>query len=221
MRILLIDHGRCDPPEARAQRIRAALEPLGAAATVCGPSAVPSLMAQPDGMFGIHLRDIAAASRALLAAVERGTPDALVAVLPTMSPRLIGLVRESARQCIAEAVDATNPDVIFVFHAGILADLAIETGAPVALHVAGDDLPAAGTGSIHDLVLAAIGSCDAVVGDTPATIDAIRRDWAADAALALDAWPADEHCAARLLAACHAAIARRGRYGGMDVRPEA
>lgn len=209
MRILLIDHSRCDPPTARAQLIRAAIEPLGTRATICGPSAVPSLMAQPDGMFGIHLRDIAAASRKLLEAVESGSADSLLAVLPTVSPRLLGLVRESARQCIAEAVDATNPDVIFVMHAGILADLAIETGAPVALHVTEHDLAAAGKGSVRDLVLAAIGSCDAVVGDTPITIDAIRRDWIDDAAVSLDAWPADEHCAARLLAACRAAITRR------------
>lgn len=210
MRILLIDHGRCDPPAARAQALRAALEPLGAQATVCGPSSVPSLMAQPDGMFGIHLRDIAAASRKLLAAVETGAADELLAVLPTVSPRLLGLVREAARQCIAEAVDATNPDVIFVLHAGILADLAVETGAPVALHVTQQDLAAAETAGVRELVLAAIGSSDAVIGDTPATIDAIRREWAEDAALGIDAWPADEACAARLLAACREALARRG-----------
>jgi hypothetical protein len=213
MRILLIDHGRCDPPATRGPLLRAALEPLGARATVCGPSSVPSLMAQPDGMFGIHLRDIAAASRKLLAAVEAGSADALLAALPAVSPRLLGLVREAARQCIAEAVDATNPDVLFVFHAGILADLAIETGVPVALHVTQHDLAAAGKGSVRDLVSAAIGSCDGVIGDSPVTIETIRHDWTDDAALATDSWPADEGCAARLLAACHEALARRNAGG--------
>jgi hypothetical protein len=208
MRILLIDHGRCDPAATRAHRLRAELAPLGAEVTVCGPASVPSLVARPDGMFGIHLRDIAAASRKLFAAVEAGTPEALLAVLPTVSPRLLGLVRETARQGIAEAVDMVNPDVIAVLHAGILADLAIETGVPVALHVTQADLSVA-RGTVHALVLAAIGSSDAVVGDTPATLDVIRRDWAGDAALADDAWPADDGCGPRLLAACRAAIMRR------------
>jgi len=210
MRILLIDHGRCDPPDARAQRLRKALAPLGAKATVCGPSSIPSLAAQPAGMFGIHLHDIAAASRKLLKAVETGAPTALLAALPVVSPRLLGLVREAARQGIAEAVDATNPDVIFVLHAGILADLAVETGVPVAVHVATDDLVVARDGPLRELVLAAIGSSDAVIGDTPATAAEIISQWADDAAVATDAWPADDACAPRLLAACRAALARRG-----------
>ena len=56
--------------------------------------------------------------------------------------RLLGLARETALQIIAEAADALYPDTIFVLHAGILTDLAVETGAPVVVHVSAADLAA-------------------------------------------------------------------------------
>ena len=188
---------------------RSGLPALGATAAVCGPSAVPSLVAQPDGMFGMHLHDIAAASRKFHAAVKSGLAAPLLAALAGVSPRLLGLVRETARQGIAEAVDAVNPDAIAVFHAGVLADLAIETGVPVVIHVAVGDLAAAGDGRVRELVLAALGSCEAVAVEDAATADTIRRDWAADASILGAAWTAGPEAATDVLAACAAAVSRR------------
>jgi hypothetical protein len=159
-------------------------------------------------MFGIHLHDIAAASRKLHAAVTAGDARTLLAALAGVSPRLLGLVRETARQAVAEAVDTFGPDVIFVLHAGILADLAIETGVPVALHVTAPDLAAAAGGRVRELVLAAIGSCAVVGVDAVDTAAVIRSDWADDAPLAREPWAAEPAAAPLVLAVCEAAIQR-------------
>ena len=143
MRILLIDHGCCDHPHTRIHRLREALVTAGASVAVCGPSSLHGLDEQPTGMHGIHLHDIAAANRRLLAAVRDGAPEAFLAAVADVPSRLLGLARETARQVIAEAADALYPDAIFVLHAGILTDLAVETGAPVAVHVSRADLEAA------------------------------------------------------------------------------
>ena len=145
MRLLLIDHGCCDLPDTRVHHWRRELETLGVRASVCGPSTVSHLKEQHAGLHGIHLHDIAAASGALLKAVQSGESEALLNAIATVSPRLLGLIRETARQMVAEAVDTHGPDVIFVLHAGILTDLAIETGIPVAVHVSLTDLAAAGS----------------------------------------------------------------------------
>jgi hypothetical protein len=208
MRILIIDHACCDPPDTRPHLLRGRLMESGVEAAVCGPSSVPSLASQPEGMFGIHLHDIAAASRRLHAAVTSGDAGMLLTALAGVSPRLLGLARETARQALAEAVDAFDPDAIFVLHAGILADLAIETGVPVALHVAATDLAAAG-GRVRGLVLAALGSCAVVAVDAAATAAAIRRDWADDAALMEGPWIAGPDTAPQVLAACQAAVMSR------------
>lgn len=208
MRILLIDHANCDPPQTRAHQLRAALEPLRVRATVCGPASVPSLAEQPQGMFAIHLLDTVAASRKLHAAVQTGAAEAFLTTLAGVSPRLLGLVRETARQGIAEAVDAVNPDAIFVIHAGILADLAIETGLPVAMHVARGDLAAA-TGPVRELVVAAVGSCGCVATDSAATAAAIRANWVDDAPLAMEPWPIVPEAAQHMVDACRAAVRRR------------
>jgi hypothetical protein len=209
MRILLIDHANCDPPHTRAHQLRAALEPLRVRATVCGPASVPSLAEQPQGMFAIHLLDTVAASRNLQAAVQAGAAEAFLAAVAGVSPRLLGLVRETARQGIAEAVDAVNPDAIFVMHAGILADLAIETGVPVVVHVGAGDLAAAAAGPVRDLVVATLGSCGAVAVDSATTAAAIRREWADDARLLEEPWGLDGEAAPQVVAACRAAVHRR------------
>lgn len=210
MRILLIDHANCDPPHTRAHRLRADLETLRVRATVCGPASVPSLAEQPHGMFAIHLLDTVAASRKLHAAVRDGAAEPFLMAVAAVSPRLLGLVRETARQGIAEAVDAVNPDAIFVIHAGILADLAIETGVPVAVHVAAGDLTAAATGPLRELVLATLGSCGAVATDSAATAVAIHRDWVDDAPLLAEPWSVEREAASQVVAACRAALQRRG-----------
>lgn len=213
MRVLLVDHGCCDPPHARAHAFRAGLAQFGVVAAVCGPSTVPGLEEQPPGMHGIHLHDIAAASRPFLAAVREGTAEAFLAAVPGVPSRLLGLVRETARQMIAEAADALFPDAIFVLHAGILTDLAVETGAPVVVHVAAADLAAAAARpSLRRLVSAAIGSSEVVVAADAATAAVLRGDWLgadADAPGRCEAWPADAGCAGRIAAACGRALARR------------
>jgi hypothetical protein len=213
MRVLLIDHGCCDPPHTRAHTLRAGLEAAGMAAAVCGPSTVPGLEQQAPGMHGIHLHDVAAASRPLLAAVRDGSAEAFQAAVAGVPARLLGLVRETARQMIAEAADVLFPDVIFVLHAGILADLAVETGAPVVVHVSLADLDAAARRpSLQRLVMAAIGSSEVVVAADDAVAEALRGPWLGaefDAPGRGERWPVDAGCAGLIAAVCGRALARR------------
>lgn len=209
VRILIIDHGCCDHPHTRVHRLREALAARGHEAAICGPSSVPHLEQQQPGMHGIHLRDVAAASRRLLAAVQDGSAAAFLETVATVPSRLLGLVRETARQMIAEAADALYPDVIFVLHAGILTDLAVETGAPVVVHVSAVDLEAAAARpSLRRLVTAAIDSSLVVAADGP-TATALFTGWLHDTAAGCDTWPADAEHAAELEAACARAVARR------------
>ena len=214
MRVLLIDHGCCDHPHTRVHGLRAGLAALGIEAAVCGPSSVPGLEEQPPGMYGIHLHDVAAASRAFLAAVKDGTPRAFLAATAGVPARLLGLTRETARQMIAEAVDVLYPDAIFVLHAGILTDLAVETGAPVVVHVTGDDLAAArDRPSLRNLVAAAIGSCAIVVADDETTATTLAAEWLHEAPDAVDraqTWPLGPDAATRIAIACRLARRRRG-----------
>lgn len=217
MRLLIIDHGCCDFPAGRAHACRRGLEEIGDHAAVCGPASVPTLAAEQPGLHGIHLHDIAAASRAFLAAVRNGSPEAFLKAVATISPGLLGLVRETARQTIAEAVDAVDPEAIFVLHAGILTDLAIETGIPVAVHVSMSDLTAADrVVPMRTLVAGAIGSCNAVVASDAATAAALRRHWLAaeddwrEPPETIAVWPIGDECgAAAIAAACRDALARR------------
>ncbi len=214
MRILLIDHGCCDPPHARVHRLREGLEAAGASVAVCGPSSLHGLDEQPAGMHGIHLHDVAAANRKFLAAVQDGGPEAFLAAVADVPSRLLGLARETARQMIAEAADALYPDAIFVLHAGILTDLAVETGAPVVVHVATADLEAAsGRPSLKRLVRSVLGSCDGIVAADPPVAESLRRDWLggdAEQCLRCETWPIDgADAAARVAGACAAALARR------------
>ena len=210
MRILLIDHGCCDPPRTRIHRLRDGLAAAGATVAVCGPSSLHGLDEQPAGMHGIHLHDVAAASRRLLAAVRAGTPDALLAAVATVPARLLGLVRETARQSIAVAADALYPDAIFVCHAGILTDLAVETGAPVVVHVSVADLQAAtGRPSLQRLVAAAISSSLVVAADAD-TAGTLEREWLMGGEeTVLATWPIDADAAGSIAEACRRAVARR------------
>jgi len=211
MRLLLIDHGSCDHDHTRVHRCRADLARLGITAAVCGPSSTPRLETPHAGMYGIHLHAIAAASHRFLAAVREGTAESLLGVVPSLSPRLLGLMRETARQLIAEAVDATDPDVIFVMHAGILTDLAVETGAPVVVHVSPADLTSAeGKTLMRTLVRRSLGSCDAVIAADAAAADALRAGWVeCDDDTPIDVWPLGPACAEQIAAACRTALARR------------
>lgn len=211
MRVLLIDHGNCDHPHTRVHGLRAGLVALGIEAGVCGPSSVPGLEEQPLGMYGIHLHDVAAASRSFLAAVKDGSPQAFLTATAGVPARLLGLTRETARQMIAEAVDVLYPDAIFVLHAGILTDLAVETGAPVVVHVTADDLAAAqDRPSLRNLVAASIGSCAIVVAADDATAATLKAEWlhdAADVETRLQCWPLAADAATRIAIACR--LARR------------
>jgi len=214
MRVLLVDHGCCDPPDTRVHACRTALMRLGAVPLALGPSSVSSLAAETPGLRGVHLRDIAAANKRFLRAVQDGSPAAFLAASATISPSLLGLVRETARQTIAEAVDAFEPDVIFVLHAGILVDLAIETGVPVALHVSGADLGAAATSErIRDLVISALSSVEALIATDGETADVLARDWLdrdeTDQLPACEVWPVGAASAPAILAACERARDRR------------
>lgn len=214
MRILLIDHGCCDHPHTRIHRLAAGLRARGCEVGVCGPSSVPGLDEQPAGMHGIHLHDVAAASRAFLAAVKQGSPEAFLTAVAGVPSRLLGLARETARQMIAEAADALYPDTIFVLHGGILTDLAVETGAPVVVHVSAADLAATrDRPSLRRLVRAAIGSSDGLVAADEAVAESLRTEWLADDpehCLRCETWPIDAPDATdRVAAACQAALARR------------
>jgi hypothetical protein len=213
MRILLIDHGCCDHPLTRIHRLREGLEGIGMEVAVCGPSSVPGLEVRPPGMFGIHLHDVAAGSRGFLAAVRDGSAAALLEAVAGVKSRLLGLARETARQMIVEAADTLFPDAIFVAHAGILTDLAVETGAPVVVHVSAVDLAAAAARpSLRRLVGGAIGSSGIVVAADAETAAALRSDWigdAADAARRLQVWPLTADAAPRIAAACGLAVAHR------------
>jgi len=214
MRILLIDHGCCDHPHTRIHRLREALVAAGASVAVCGPSSLHGLDEQPTGMHGIHLNDIAAANRRLLAAVQDGKPEAFLAAVADVPSRLLGLARETARQVIAEAADALYPDAIFVLHAGILTDLAVETGTPVVDYVAAPDLRAAAARpSLRRLVAAALGSSDGIVAADLETAASLRQAWLgsdADQCTRCETWPIDvSDAAARVAAACATALARR------------
>ncbi|RLS77411.1 MAG: hypothetical protein DWI03_06495 [Planctomycetota bacterium] len=208
LRILIIDHGCCDHPHTRAHGIRAGLEAVGMRAAVCGPSTVPGLDEQPAGMYGIHLHDIAAASRSFLAAVRDGSPQAFLTAVAGVPSRLLGLARETARQMIVEASDALYPDAIFVLHAGILTDLAVETGAPVVVHVSAADLEVAAVRpSLRRLVASAIGSSDRVVAADASVASLLQQGWLGDETC--DIWPVDAHAAGHVADACRAALARR------------
>jgi hypothetical protein len=214
MRILLIDHGCCDHPHTRIHRLRQGLEVGGCRVAICGPSSLNRLDEQPPGMHGIHLNDVAAASRSLLAAVRDGSPEALLAAVANVPSRLLGLARETARQVIAEAADALYPDAIFVLHAGILTDLAVETGAPVVVHVTEADLQAAvGRPSLRRLVAAALGSSDGIVAADEATTTALWSGWlegGADQCSRCETWAVEaDDAGPRIAAACAAALARR------------
>ena len=211
MRLLLIDHGSCDYDHTRVHRYRADLDRLGVSAAVCGPSSTPQLETQHIGMYGIHLHAVAAASHRFLAAIKEGSAESLLGVVPSLSPRLLGLAREAARQLIAEAVDATDPDVIFVMHAGILADLAVETGAPVVVHVAPADLAAAaGKSLMRTLVGRALGSCDAIIAADASAEAALRAGWVeSDDDTPIDVWPLEPACAEQIATACRTALAHR------------
>ena len=209
MRILIIDHGCCDHPHTRVHRLREALAARGHEATVCGPSSVSQLEQQQPGLHGIHLHDVAAASRKFVAAVQDGSAGAFLETGAMVPSRLLGLVRETARQMIAEAVDVLDPDVIFVLHAGILTDLAVETGAPVVVHVSAIDLAAADARpSLRRLVAAAIDSSSVIAADEPTATTLVAR-WLHDASAGCDAWPADAARAEKIEAACERAVARR------------
>jgi hypothetical protein len=212
MRLLLVDHGCCDHPHTRIHRLREGLKAAGCSVAVCGPSTVSGLEEQPRGMHGIHLHDVAAASREFLAAVRDGSPDAFLAAVSRVPSRLLGLARETARQMIAEAADDIFPDAIFVLHAGILTDLAVETGAPVVVHVSAGDLAAAAARpSLKRLVTGAIGSCDRVIaGDE--RVATTLGDWLGDPAdgrMPHDTWRFDDQSTSRVAEACRLALARR------------
>jgi len=214
MRILLIDHGCCDHPHTRIHGLRQRLEAQGCRVAVCGPSSRHGLDQQPPGVFGIHLHDVAAASRSFLAAVRDGSAEAFLTAVAAVPSRLLGLARETARQTIAEAADALYPDAIFVLHAGILTDLAVETGAPVVVHVSDADLAAAEKRpSLRRLVTAAIGSSDGIVARDAAVANRLRDRWLTIDPEALDrcdTWSGEApDAASRIAAACAAALARR------------
>lgn len=207
MRLLLVDHGCCDPPATRVHALRAAIQAQGAEAVACGPSSTPGLAEQPPGLRGIHLHDVAAANSRFLAAIHAGSAEAFLAATGGVSPSLLGLAREAARLAIAEAVDTVDPDAIFVLHAGILADLAIETGVPVAIHVSSADLDAASAAPrLAEIVAATLGSAEAVVADDAGTAQRLAADWGDEPA---EIWPLDEAAAPKVLAVCRMAVSRR------------
>lgn len=216
MRLLLVDHGCCDPPQGRVFRCRDWLLPERIEVLACGPASVSALEAPTPGLHGIHLRDIAAANRKFARAVREGSPQSFLDTSPTIPAPLLGLVRETARQAIAEAVDGFDPDVILVLHAGIFADLAVETGVPVVVHVGPHDLAAARHDErVHALVAAALASAEVVMAADPTTGASLKTDWLE--AAASNVGPVaeiDDRCGPLLAEAVRLAARRRGGEGG-------
>lgn len=216
MRLLLVDHGCCDPPHSRVFRCRDWLLPERIEVLACGPASVSALAAPTPGLHGIHLRDIAAANRTFARAVRDGTPQAFLDTSPTIPAPLLGLVRETARQAIAEAVDGFDPAVILVLHAGIFADLAVETGVPVAIHVGPADLPAARQDErVHALVAAALVSAEVVMAADATTERLLKAEWLDVAATNVGAVAGvDASGGPALAAAVRLAARQRGGGGG-------
>lgn len=216
MRVLLVDHGCCDPPHSRVFRCRDWLLAERIEVLACGPASVSTLEAPSPGLHGIHLRDIAAANRKFARAVRDGTPQTFLDTSPTIPAPLLGLVRETARQAIAEAVDGFDPDVILVLHAGIFADLAVETGVPVVVHVGPHDLAAARHDQrVHSLVSAALASAEVVMAADPSTESLLTAEWLDAAATNIGpVAEVDERCGPVLAEAVRLAARRRGGGGG-------
>ncbi|MCY3014660.1 MAG: hypothetical protein NT171_08200 [Planctomycetota bacterium] len=215
MRLLLVDHGCCDPPHSRVFRCRDWLLPERIEVLACGPASVSALAAPTPGLHGIHLRDIAAANRTFARAVRDGTPQAFLDTSPTIPARLLGLVRETARQAIAEAVDGFDPAVILVLHAGIFADLAVETGVPVVIHVGPADLAAARQNErVHGLLAAALVSAEVVMAADATTERLLTAEWLDAAATNVPVAGVDESGGPALAAAVRLAARRRGGGGG-------
>ena len=212
VRVLLVDHGCCDPPAGRVHRCRDLLGREGIETLACGPTSVSALDAPTPGLYGIHLRDIAAANRKLAKAVREGSAEAFLDSAPSIPSALLGLVRETARQAIAEAVDGFDPAAILVLHAGSFAALAVETGVPVIVPVGPADLAAANRDErVRDLVAAALGSAEVVIGADETTLAALSPDWLDEppAGAGLTG-PVDEGSASRLAEAVRLACRRRG-----------
>lgn len=216
MRLLLVDHGCCDPPHSRVFRCRDWLLSERIEVLACGPASASALEAPTPGLHGIHLRDIAAANRKFARAVRDGTPQSFLDISPTIPAPLLGLVRETARQAIAEAVDGFDPAVILVLHAGIFADLAVETGVPVVVHVGPADLTAAR----HDqrvllLVSAALASAEVVMAADSTTEALLTAEWLDAAATNIGpVAEVDDRCGRVLAKAVRLAAQRRGGGGG-------
>ena len=210
MRVLLVDHGCCDPPTTRAHRYRAQLARQRIEALICGPAeASPGLPA--GNLHRIDLQGMAAASPLLLHLLRDGTGQAFLQSTGDLPGQLLGVVRESARQTLAAAVDALDPDVIFVLHAGILADLAVETGAPVAVHVAHSDVARyrhAAPTQARELVAAALASAELVIAADDATAQELHQHWLDDTP-PLPVWPLEDGAGDLIAAACRTALQRR------------
>lgn len=222
MRLLLVDHGCCDPPHGRVFRCRDWFVGERIEVLACGPASVSPLEAPTPGLQGIPLRHIAAANRRFARAVREGTPEAFLDTSPTIPAPLLGLVRETARQAIAEAVDGFDPAVILVLHAGIFADLAVETGVPVAIHVGPADLAAARQDPrVHALVAAALVSAEIVMAADDTTHRRLTEGWLETAAANVGPTAAlDEGSGPALAAAVRLAARRRdGAGGGRHPRP--
>lgn len=124
-----------------------------------------------------------------------------------LSEHSLAVVREEARRAFDRAVENGNPDVILVLHAGAIADLAVETGVPLVVHAAVEDLEAAGQGRVRELVASSLSSADVVVADDADTARLLRREgWVADDVEVEIVPPSD---VVRLVEACRRASDRR------------
>ena len=211
MRVLLVDHGCCDRPTTRTHRYRSQLSQQGIETLICGPAWAAETGPQTAGLHHIDLRDMAAASPLLLHLLRDWTAQAFLQATGDLPGHLLGVVREAARQTLAAAVDACDPDVIFVLHAGILADLAVETGAPVAVHVAHADVAQyrhAPPTQARELVAAALASAELVIAADDATAQELRQHWLDDTP-PLPVWPLVDGAGEPIAAACRTALQRR------------
>lgn len=148
-------------------------------------------------------------------ALEAHGAQVMVAEASGLFPRAVAALgldalaeaREAVRQAIDVAVDRDDPDVILVLHAGAIADLAVETGVPVVVHVAMADLEAVVGESIRGLVASSLSAADVLAAaDTTTAHRLVADGWTFDDA-DVQVVPAGD--GERLIAACRRAVDRR------------
>jgi hypothetical protein len=217
MHILLLDQHLASQPCHHLEMAVAFLAGEGLRISVCGPAVgEPQAAALPArSCWPIRLDGLPSSTDGLLdwrSFLHSLTAEkcSLTAAAAGLAEAPLGLLREAVRRVVTMAVDQTDVDVIFVAQAGLLLEFAIETGPPVAAYASAADLAALeSTGRLREIVSGALGSCELLAADSPATAQHLYEEWVErDPERPIDAWSLEE-AGERIHAACRTALARR------------